>query len=351
MKKAFDAVLYNGKNVIEEKENVYTEAIRSIGERHSNVVALCADMTYLLEVGAFRDQFPERAFDLGVAEQNLIGVASGLAQCGEVPFAHTFGCFITRRAMDQIVNAVAYPNFNVKLVGMMPGISSNGGPSHQAIDDIAMMRSTPNMSILDVSDSTEIIQFPEVAYQQEGPVYIRMRRGKHPHLFDQNKYQLEFGESYWLHEGTDVGIIASGIMTRRAIETAYLLEKEGVSANVLHVPSIKPIDSDGILEIASRSKALITLDNHSTIGGLGTAVGEVLLEHKYMIPFYKLGLPDVYAKAASEPYLARMFGLEPDQIAKTAIAFLEGKENPLEHVLKEQQTIAQGGGWEVEWKN
>ncbi|MFC5587324.1 transketolase family protein [Sporosarcina soli] len=351
MKKAFDAVIYNGQNGAEVKERVYTQAIKSLGEKYPDVVCLTADMTYLLEVNAFRDRFPERAFDLGVAEQNMIGVASGMAQAGEVVFAHTFGCFITRRAMDQIVNAIAYANKNVKMIGMMPGIASDGGPSHMAIDDISLMRSTPNMTILDLGDSTETGQAAEVAYQHEGPVYLRMRRGKQHHLFDSDKYKLEIGESYWIREGTDISIVTSGIMTSRALEAASLLEKQGISTNILHVPSIKPIDTEGILEVASRCKALITLDNHNVIGGLGTAVGEVLLENNFSVPFYKIGIQDKFGKASSESYLAKIYGLEPEQIAQTAKAFLDGKKNPQESVLIEPQLIVQGGGWQEEWKN
>ncbi|RSL31458.1 transketolase [Salibacterium salarium] len=351
MKKVIDAVLYNGSDEVEEKEKTYTQAIYSLGRAHNDVVCITADMTYLLEVNVFRDAFPERAFDLGVAEQNMIGVASGMAQCGEVVFSHTFGCFITRRAMDQVSNAVAYPDLNVKMIGMMPGIASNGGPSHQSIDDISLMRSTPNIKILDLGDSTEVDQALEVAYATEGPVYLRMRRGKQPHLFHSDKYQLELGESYWLREGSDVSIVTSGIMTRRALEAAALLEKQGISTNILHVPSIKPIDSEGILEVASRSQALVTLDNHNVIGGLGTAVGEVLLDNNVRLPFYRLGIPDQFGKAASEAYLARLFGLEPWQIAQTIVAFLNGKKNPQEAVDMEPQVITQGGGWQEEWKN
>jgi len=351
MKKVFDAVLYNGVNEIKEEQKVYTEAIKSLGEKYDDVVCLTADMTYLLEVNKFRDEFPNRAFDLGVGEQNMIGVASGLAQAGEVPFAHTFGCFITRRAMDQVVNAVAYANKNVKLIGMMPGIASDGGPSHMAIDDISLMRSTPNMTVIDVGDSTEAAQIAEVAYKHEGPVYYRMRRGKQFPLFDSQKYKLEIGESYWLRAGSDLSLITSGIMTKRALAAAHILEKQGISVNVLHVPSIKPIDSEGILEVASRSRAVITLDNHNVIGGLGTAVGEVLLENNYMVPFYKIGIQDRYGKAANEPYLAQLFGLQPNQIAQTSVAFLEGKKNPLEDVDMEPKLVTKGGGWQEAWTN
>ncbi|WP_102344746.1 transketolase family protein [Bacillus sp. Marseille-P3661] len=351
MKKILDAVLYNGKQDVQFIDNVYTDVIHSLGQKYDDVVCLTADMTHLLEVDVFRDSFPDRTFNVGVAEQNMVGVAAGMAQAGEVPFIHTFGCFLTRRCMDQVVNAVAYPKFNVKMVGVMPGITSPGGPSHQAIDDIALMRSTPNITIIDIGDAAEVRQAVEKAYETKGPVYLRMRRSKQPLLFDDSKYEFEIGQSYLLREGTDVGIVTSGLMTARAIATAALLEEQGISTNILHVPTIKPIDAEGIIEVAKSSKVLISLDNHNVIGGLGSAVGDVLLDYNVRIPFYKIGVPDVFGKAASEAYLSRMFGFEPKQIMQTAINLLDGKENPqcVEEMVK--TAIVQGGGWEEEWKN
>jgi len=254
--------------------------------------------------------------------------------------------------MDQIVNAIAYPRRNVKIVGMMPGITSHGGPSHQAIDDLSLMRGTPHMTILDIGDAVEAAQFAKVAYDIDGPVYIRLRSRRQPRLFDAAKYQLEVGQSYLLREGTDVALVTSGIMTKRALDAAALLEDQGISTNVLHVPSIKPIDSEGILEVAAKSRALITLDNHSIIGGLGSAVGDVLLDHNVRIPFHRVGLSDQFAKAASEAYLARLFGMEADQIAQAAVSVLQGKK-PQSYPVdesKEHVVLARGGGWEEKWK-
>lgn len=351
MKKILDAVLYDGKQDVQFIENVYTGVIHSLGQKYDDVVCLTADMTHLLEVDVFRDSFPDRAINVGVAEQNMVGVAAGMAQAGDVPFIHTFGCFLTRRCMDQIVNAVAYPKFNVKMVGVMPGITSPGGPSHQAIDDIALMRSTPNMTIIDIGDASEVQQAVEKAYETKGPVYLRMRRSKQPLLFDESKYKFEIGQSYLLREGTDVAIVTSGLMTSRALAAAALLEEQGVSTNVLHIPTIKPIDVEGIKEVTNSSKVLISLDNHNVIGGLGSAVGDVLLDHNLRIPFFKIGIPDRFGKAASESYLSRMFGFEPEQIKQTAINLLNGKENPqcVDEML--ETALVQGGGWEEEWKN
>jgi transketolase len=351
MKDVQDFVVYDGRAKLPVIEKVYTQGILELGKKHEDVVCLTADMTYLLEVDAFRDSFPERVFNVGMGEQNMIGIASGLAQAGEVPFAHTFACFLTRRCMDQIVNAVAYPRLNVKMIGMMPGITSHGGPSHQAIDDIAYMRGTPHITVFDIGDSTEAEQIAEVAYETEGPVYVRMRRAKQFYLFDASRYKLEAGQSYLLRSGSDVSLIASGIMTKRALEAAALLSDAGISANVLHVPCIKPIDAEGILDAASRCRAVITLDNHNIIGGLGSAVGEVLLQHRVSVPFHRIGITDTFGKAASEPYLARMFGMEPEQIAETARNFLEGRDVSAAAPSVTDGVLSRGGGWDDSWKN
>lgn len=348
---AANAVVYDGKGECEIKEKAYANAILSLGKKYANVVCLTADMTYLLEVKPFQESFPERTFNVGMAEQNMIGVASGLAQAGEVVFTHTFCCFTTRRCLDQIVNAVAYPKRNVKIVGVMPGITSNGGPSHQAIDDLAIMRSIPNMTILDLGDTTETAQAVEVAYKTEGPVYIRMRRAMQPVLFDPGKYQLEIQQSYLLRQGRDICIISSGLMTKRALEAAAILEAKGVDVAVLHVPCIKPIDVEGILDISAQCRAIVTLDNHNIIGGLGTAVGEVLLDHGIHVPFHRIGIPDRFGVAAAESYLANLFGLEPQQIADTVTWVLEGKKGAYVVTAKNDQKKTEKGGWEDDWRN
>ena len=350
MREMLDEVLYSGNGKPESSSKAYGKAFEEAGRRKDNVVSLTADMTSILEVDLFRVRFPERTFSMGMAEQNMIGVAAVLASAGEIPFAHSFACFITRRCMDQIVNSVAYPRKNVKLVGMMPGISSPGGASHQAIDDIAFMRTTPNMSIIDLGDSTETGKAVQVALEADGPVYIRIRRGVLPVLFDPEKYVLELGQSYLLRKGTDVAIITSGLMTERALVAGKLLEEQGISSNILHVPSIKPLDVDGVLEVVSRSTAVITLDNHSIIGGLGSAVSDVLTDHKISKPFQRIGLQDRFGKAGSMPYLARLFGMEPDQIAQSAASLLDDNNN-IQFSAKLDQVPVTGAGWDEEWKN
>jgi transketolase len=347
---AVESVVYSGKDTPETKMKTYGNALTELANRIPQIVCLSADLTSQTEADLFRSAHRERFFSMGMAEQNMVGVAAGMARAGEIPFIHSFACFITRRCFDQIAMSVAYPRLNVKLVGMMPGISSPGGASHQAIDDLALMRVTPNMTILDLGEATEVEQAITAAAEFNGPMYIRMRRGLLPVLLDKGKFRFELGQSYLLRRGTDISLITSGLMTERALQAGAILADNGISTSILHVPSIKPLDVDGILTIASQSRALITLDNHSIIGGLGSAVAEVLAEHRISIPFHRIGLRVIYGMAASNEYLYRHFGFDPDQIAQTALQHLEGDLNLL---LKGtwSQTTEKESGWGEDWKD
>jgi transketolase len=346
---AMSAVLYSGKNKADTKVKTYGHSLAEAGKVNSKIVCLSADLTTQTEADIFRSAHKERFFSMGMAEQNMVGVAAGMARAGEIPFIHSFSCFITRRCFDQIAMSVAYPRLNVKLVGMMPGISSPGGASHQAIDDIALMRATPNMTILDLGEATEVEAAVTVAAELNGPVYLRLRRGLLPVLFDKSKFKFELGQSYMLRSGRDVGLITSGLMTERALQAAALLEANGISTSILHIPTIKPLDIEGVLAIAAQSRVLISLDNHNIIGGLGSAVAEVLAENKVSIPFHRIGLQDVYGKAASNAYLFRHFGFDPDQIAQTALQYLEG-DMTVEIKGTWSQTAEKETGWGEDWK-
>lgn len=349
---ATSAVIYNGKDKVETKLKAYGHKLAEVGKENPNLLCLSADLTSQTEADIFRSAHPERFLSMGMAEQNMIGVSAGLARAGEIPFAHSFACFITRRCFDQIAMSVAYPRLNVKLVAMMPGISSPGGASHQAIDDLAMMRATPNMNIIDLGEATEVEQAVSLAAETDGPVYLRLRRGLLPVLFDKTKFRLELSQSYLLRCGHDVGIITSGLMTERALQAAAMLEENGISTSVLHIPSIKPLDDEGILHLASQCKLLLTLDNHSIIGGLGSAVAEVISESGIKVPFHRIGLRDVYGKAASNAYLYRYFGFDPDQIATVAAQRLEGDRGvELKAGWNVNQVGGKEAGWGEDWKN
>ncbi|MBM7568361.1 transketolase family protein [Paenibacillus sacheonensis] len=343
------SVIYGGKGLPETRLKAYGHALAALGHARPDVLCLSADLTSQTEADLFRGEHPGRFFSMGMAEQNMVGVAAGLARAGEIPFAHSFACFITRRCFDQIAMSVAYPRLNVKLVGMMPGISSPGGASHQAIDDLAMMRATPNMRILDIGEASEAEQAPELAAAADGPVYLRLRRGLLPAMFDGSAYRLQWGESYLLRRGADVALVTSGLMTERALQAAALLEENGIGTTVLHVPSIKPLDEEGIAAVASSCRAVLTLDNHSVIGGLGSAVSEVLAERRIAVSFRRLGLRDVFGKAASNAYIFRHFELDPDQIARAALELLEhGTE--LRGAGNWSQAGSGDSGWGEAWK-
>lgn len=338
-----------GSGEPETKSKAYGRALADLGAKDPRIVCLSADLTTQTEADIFREAHPDRFFSMGMAEQNMVGVAAGMARVGDIPFAHSFACFLSRKCFDQVVNAIAHPGLPVVLVGVMPGISSPGGISHQAIDDLALFRAVPGMTILDLGESTEVAQAPIVAALANGPVYLRLRRGVLPTIFNSTSFRLQCGQSYRLRRGSDVGLISSGLMTERILRAATLLDQCGISATVLHVPSIKPLDVDGVLEVAEASKKLLlVVDNHSIIGGLGSAVAEVLAEHRVGAPLIRMGLADVYARAGSNAYLYRVFGFDPDQIAQRILDALG--ERVAVRVEDERNVDPKTSGWGEDWR-
>jgi transketolase len=274
------------------------------------VLVLSADLTASTEIDLFKEAYPERFLSMGIAEQNMISFAGGLAREGYFPFIHTFGVFIYRRAYDQVAMSVAYPNLPVRLVGFLPGITTPGGATHQAIEDIALMRALPNMTILECGDATEVETVLEVTQNIPGPVYIRMLRGEIPRLFDRTQ-PMRLGEARVLSQGHDIVLISSGICTEEAMRATKVLAERGVSIFHLHISTLKPFNNAAIIEAAAQAGyGVITMENHTIIGGLGSIVAEALAESGLGRKLVRIGLQDTFAHGASRPYLMREYGLD-----------------------------------------
>jgi transketolase len=297
--------------------DAYGEALLELGKRRLDVVVLDADLSGSTKTGKFGKAFPERFFNLGVSEQDMIGMASGLSLTGKLPFASTFAVFETGRAWEQIRQTVCYSNLNVKLVATHSGITvGEDGASHQAVEDIALMRVLPNMTVIVPSDGLETTQvINTIADEYYGPVYVRLGRSKVPSVMPE-KYRFRIGKAHTFHMGKDVTIIAAGIMVSMALEAAQMLRKFGIDAGVINMSTIKPLDTKTLLKAAKTSRILVTAEEHSVIGGLGSAVSEFLSEH-HPIQVVKIGMKDEFGCSGASEELLRFYGLTSDAIAKT----------------------------------
>jgi transketolase len=274
------------------------------------VLVLSADLTASCEADGFRDAYPQRFFSLGMAEQNMMGFAAGLAREGFRPFVHTFAVFITRRPFDQVAMAIGYPNLPVRLIGFLPGITTAGGVTHQAIDDIGLMRLIPNLRVLETGDATEVESVLEVADAVDGPVYVRQLRGEVPRLFPTTA-PMRFGTARPLGEGRDVCVLSSGICTEEALRATTALRAQGVPIRHLHCSTLKPFDDPQVSDALAHCRhGVVTMENHSIIGGLGAAVAELMAEQGIGRRLIRLGLRDRYAHGASRAYLLREYGLD-----------------------------------------
>nr|WP_274722785.1 transketolase family protein [Cetobacterium somerae] len=286
----------------------YGEALVELGRQNNNIVVLDADLTKSTKTNLFQEAFPERHINVGIAEADLIGTAAGLATCGKIPFASTFAMFAAGRAFEQIRNTVAYPKLNVKIAPTHAGISvGEDGGSHQSVEDISLMRSIPGMVVLSPADATETKKMIFAAAEYNGPVYIRMGRLDVPVLFD-DSYDFQIGIANTIKEGTDVTILATGLMTARALEAAEKLQAEGVSVRVVNVGTIKPLDGETVLKAAQETKFIVTAEEHSVIGGLGSAVSEFLSEtHPTLVK--KVGIYDVFGQSGKAEELLEKYEL------------------------------------------
>jgi transketolase len=269
------------------------------------VVVLSADLTSSTEADLFQKAYPDRFFSMGIAEQNMLSFAGGMAREGYIPFIHTFAVFIYRRAYDQIAMSVAYPNLPVKMFGFLPGILTPGGATHQAIEDISVMRSLPNMTILEVGDATDAQSVLDVAYQVPGPVYVRTLRGELPRLFEKSE-PMVFNQARLLNKGVDLALFSSGICTEEARKVVEALKTKGFYIEHLHISTLKPFTDHQVVEALEKARyGAITLENHSIIGGLGSAVAEVIAEKGFPRRLVKMGIMDRFLHGASRTTLAR----------------------------------------------
>ena len=305
--------------------DAYGKALVELGEKNSKVVVLDADLAAATKTGGFKKAFPDRFFDTGIAESNMMGVAGGLATTGYTVFASSFAMFSAGRAFEQVRNTIGYPHLNVKIGATHAGISvGEDGASHQCCEDIALMRSIPGMVIINPADDIEARAAVFAAAEHDGPVYMRFGRLAVPRVFDED-YKFEIGKAVTLKEGTDVTIIATGLMVNEAIEASKALEAEGVSVELINMHTIKPLDKAAVVAAAKKTGCIVTAEEHNVIGGLGDAVCDAVCA-EYPVPVVKVGVEDTFGKSGPAVELLHIFGLDADNIvAKAKIALSKKK--------------------------
>ena len=300
----------------------YGNALVALGEKYDNVVVLDADLAEATKTGIFKKAFPDRHIDCGIAESNMVGIAAGIASTGKVPFCSSFAMFAAGRAFEQVRNSVGYPHLNVKIGATHAGISvGEDGASHQCNEDIALMRTIPGMTIINPSDDVEAKAAVEAAYKMDGPVYLRFGRLAVPVINDNPDYKFEIGKGVVLKEGKDLTIIATGLEVNESLEAAKKLSEEGIDAEVINIHTIKPIDADLIVKSASKTGKVVTVEEHSIIGGLGGAVAEVLSE-QCPTKMLRIGVRDTFGESGPAVKLLEKYELDAAGIYKQIKAFI-----------------------------
>lgn len=295
----------------------YGETLRDLAEEYKDLVVLDADLAAATKTGIFKKAYPERFFDCGIAEANMMGVAAGLAACGKIPFASTFAMFAAGRAFEIVRNSIGYPHLNVKIGATHAGISvGEDGATHQCNEDIALMRTIPGMTIINPCDDVEARAAVKAALDFNGPVYMRFGRLAVPIINDKETYKFELGKGVVMKDGSDVTIVATGLMVNEAMQAAETLANEGISARVVNIHTIKPLDKELICKCAKETGLIVTAEEHSVIGGLGSAVAEAVTEC-CPVPVVKIGVNDVYGHSGPAVDLLKEFGLSAENIVKT----------------------------------
>lgn len=301
----------------------FGKALAELGETRPDIVGMTADLSKYTDLHIFAQVFSERHYQMGMAEQLLLAAAGGMAKTGLTPFATSYAVFATRRAYDFIHQVICEENLNVKICAALPGLTTGYGPSHQATEDIAMMRAIPGLTVVDPCDALDIEQAVPAIANYKGPVYMRLLRGNVPLVLDEYGYQFELGKAKVLREGRDVLIISSGLMTMRALEAAAELQKDSVGVTVLHVPTIKPLDETTILsEVKKGDRLVVVAENHSVVGGLGEAIASLLLRSRLAPKFVSVALPDAFLDAGALPTLHDRYGISTAAMTNTIRANL-----------------------------
>ncbi|MCR4596925.1 MAG: transketolase family protein [Lachnospiraceae bacterium] len=300
----------------------YGNALVEVGKENPDVVVLDADLANATKTGVFQKEFPDRHIDCGIAECNMTGIAAGLSTCGKIPFISSFAMFAAGRNYEQVRNSIGYPHLNVKIGATHAGITvGEDGASHQCLEDIALMRTIPGMTVIVPADDTEARAAVHAAVDHVGPVYLRFGRAAVPVINDPDTYKFELGKGVVLREGKDVTIVATGITVAASLEAAEALAAEGIDAEVINIHTIKPLDDDLIVKSASKTGRVVTAEEHSVIGGLGSAVCDCL-SAKHPVPVYKIGINDQFGESGSAGALVQKYGLDATGIAKSVKGFL-----------------------------
>jgi len=302
----------------------FGHALAKLAEEREEIVGLSADLAKYTDMHIFREAHPERFFQMGMAEQAMLGAAAGLAEVGLVPFASTYSVFATRRAYDFLCLDIAEPALNVNVVGALPGLTTGYGPSHQATEDLAILRGCPNLTIVDPCDAVDIEQAVPTLAASPGPTYLRLLRGAVPRVLDEYDYRFELGKAAELRTGRDVVLISTGLMTMRALQAAARLEADHIDVAVLHVPTIKPLDTEAILRATRTDRLVVTLENHTVIGGLAESVASTLAFAGVGTRIVPIALPDEFLAAGALPTLHDRYGLSTDSIVNKVRAEMGG---------------------------
>ncbi len=306
------------ENIKKATRQSYGEALLELGKENKNIVVFDADLSTATKTNIFAKEFPERFYDMGIAEQNMISTAAGMSTCGKIPYASTFAVFAAGRAYDQIRNSVCYPKLNVKICATHAGVTvGEDGATHQMIEDISLMRTLPNMTVLSTSDDVQTKWAVKEISKINGPVYLRLSRLATPIIYGENQ-KFEIGKAVQIGEGTDATIFATGVTVSEAIRAQEILENKGIKVRVVDIHTVKPIDKDMVIKCAKETKKLISVEDHNVIGGLGSAISEVLTE-EYPVKLVRMGINDTFGKSGKATELMNYFGITAENIVEKVV--------------------------------